>query len=71
MPQAFNITLKDGVSKEELAAAKKKVTDAGGKITNEFTIIPGFTAEYPDDHASVMQSDDKVTVEKDAEVRTQ
>ncbi|KAF2747904.1 hypothetical protein M011DRAFT_486298 [Sporormia fimetaria CBS 119925] len=68
---AYNITLKDGSSKEELDAAKKKVTDQGGKITNEFTIIPGFTAEFPEDKISVLQSDDKLNVEPDSEVRTQ
>lgn len=36
------VTVKSG-NKEELAAAKKKATDQGGKITNEFSIIPGFT----------------------------
>ncbi|EUC41807.1 hypothetical protein COCMIDRAFT_40056 [Bipolaris oryzae ATCC 44560] len=67
----FNITLKKDAPKEELEAAKKKVTDQGGKIVNEFTLIKGFTAEIPDDVVSTLESNEHVTVEKDAEVRTQ
>ncbi|EMD85920.1 hypothetical protein COCC4DRAFT_146657, partial [Bipolaris maydis ATCC 48331] len=65
------ITLKKDAPKEELDAAKKKVTDQGGKIINEFTLIKGFTAEIPDDVVSTLKSSEHVTVETDAEVRTQ
>ncbi|USP75672.1 hypothetical protein yc1106_02946 [Curvularia clavata] len=75
------ITLKKDAPKEELEAAKKKVTDQGGKIVNEFTLIKGFTqtwltsvpnsAEIPDDVVSTLESNEHVTVEKDQEVRTQ
>ncbi|KAF2279348.1 uncharacterized protein EI97DRAFT_455607 [Westerdykella ornata] len=68
---AYNVTLKKGASKEDVEAAKKKAVDQGGKITNEFTIIPGFTVEFPEDKVSVLESDENLTVEKDAEVRTQ
>ncbi|KAG9195424.1 hypothetical protein G6011_00545 [Alternaria panax] len=67
----FNITLKKDAPKEELDAAKKHVTDQGGKIVNEFTLIKGFTAEIPDDAVSTLESNEHVTVEKDSEVRTQ
>ncbi|KAF1836422.1 hypothetical protein BDW02DRAFT_566999 [Decorospora gaudefroyi] len=67
----FNITLKKDAPKEELEAAKKHVTDQGGKIVHEFTLIKGFTAEIPDDAVSTLESNDKITVEKDAEVHTQ
>lgn len=36
------VTLKDSAPKEELDKAKQHVTDQGGKITNEFTLIKGF-----------------------------
>jgi hypothetical protein len=39
----LKITLKDGVSKEELDIAKQKVKDQGGSIGHEYVIIPGFT----------------------------
>jgi hypothetical protein len=105
----LKITLKKDAPKEELEAAKKHVTDQGGKIVNEFTLIKGFTyvqpyqtlppnravypqphwhsllpvivqiecmlthrsAEIPDDAVSTLESNEHVTVEKDAEVRTQ
>ncbi|CAI9631637.1 hypothetical protein AA0114_g12174 [Alternaria tenuissima] len=65
----FNITLKKDAPKEELEAAKKHVTDQGGKIVNEFTLIKGFTAEIPDDAVSTLESNEHVTVEKDAEIQ--
>lgn len=37
------ITLKKDAPQEELEAAKKKVTDQGGKIVSEFSLIKGFT----------------------------
>jgi hypothetical protein len=37
------ITLKKDAPKEQLEAAKKHVTDQGGKIVSEFTLIKGFT----------------------------
>jgi predicted enzyme related to lactoylglutathione lyase len=40
---SFKITLKKDAPKEQLDAAKKHVTDQGGKIVNEFTLIKGFT----------------------------
>ncbi|KAF1942232.1 hypothetical protein EJ02DRAFT_444188 [Clathrospora elynae] len=67
----FNITLKKDAPKEELDAAKKHVTDQGGKIVHEFSLIKGFTAEIPDDAISTLESNEHVTVEKDSEVQTQ
>ncbi|KAK4544494.1 hypothetical protein LTR36_004065 [Oleoguttula mirabilis] len=40
---SINVSLKDGASAEQLDAAKKQVTDQGGKIINEFKLIKGFT----------------------------
>ncbi|KAA8611703.1 peptidase inhibitor i9 protein [Pyrenophora tritici-repentis] len=64
----FNITLKKDAPQEQLDAAKKHVTDQGGKIVNEFTLIKGFTAEIPDDAVTTLESNEHVTVEKDAEM---
>ena len=44
---SFKITLKKDAPKDELEAAKKHVTDQGGKIVNEFTLIKGFTYVQP------------------------
>ncbi|PSN71288.1 hypothetical protein BS50DRAFT_570681 [Corynespora cassiicola Philippines] len=68
---AVNVTLKSGASPDELEAAKKKVTDQGGKITNEFTLIKGFTAEFPPDKVSALETNEHITVEADSEVKTQ
>ncbi|KAI1539843.1 peptidase inhibitor i9 protein [Pyrenophora tritici-repentis] len=65
----FNITLKKDAPQEQLDAAKKHVTDQGGKIVNEFTLIKGFTAEIPDDAVTTLESNEHVTVEKDAEIQ--
>lgn len=40
---SINVSLKDGASKDQLEAAKKQVTDQGGKITHEFKLVKGFT----------------------------
>jgi hypothetical protein len=37
------VTLKPDASHEKLEEAKKQVTDKGGKITHEFSLIKGFT----------------------------
>ncbi|OAL03120.1 hypothetical protein IQ06DRAFT_346082 [Phaeosphaeriaceae sp. SRC1lsM3a] len=70
MPQ-YNITLAKDASHDELDKAKQHVKDQGGKIVNEFTLIKGFTADIPSDAVSTLQSNDKITVEADGEVKTQ
>ncbi|KAF2473015.1 uncharacterized protein BDR25DRAFT_258602, partial [Lindgomyces ingoldianus] len=65
------VTLKSGASASELEKAKKQVTDQGGKITNEFTLIKGFTAEFPADRLHTLETNDHLTVEPDSEVNTQ
>lgn len=37
------VSLKDNAPADQLEAAKKQVTDQGGKITKTFTLIKGFT----------------------------
>ncbi|PVH99737.1 hypothetical protein DM02DRAFT_672470 [Periconia macrospinosa] len=68
---AINVTLKSGASKEELDKAKSHVQEQGGKITNEFTLIKGFTAEFPEDKVHTLSTNDHITVEADSEVKTQ
>ncbi|KAK3201465.1 hypothetical protein GRF29_185g1062729 [Pseudopithomyces chartarum] len=68
---AVNVTLKSGASPEELENAKKQVQEKGGKITNEFTLIKGFTAEFPDDQVNALETNEHITVEADSEVKTQ
>ncbi|TKA82038.1 hypothetical protein B0A49_00176 [Cryomyces minteri] len=68
---AINVTLKDGADKKELENAKKTVTDQGGKVTHEFKLIKGFTAEFPADKVHTLSTNDHITVENDGEVKTQ
>ncbi|CAO2653728.1 uncharacterized protein K460DRAFT_269852 [Cucurbitaria berberidis CBS 394.84] len=70
MPQ-YNVTLNKDASKDDLEKAKQHVKDQGGEIVSEFSLIKGFTAKIPDDAVSTLQSNDKITVEADGEVRTQ
>ncbi|GAM84872.1 hypothetical protein ANO11243_028740 [Dothideomycetidae sp. 11243] len=35
---------------------KKQVTDQGGKIINEFKLVKGFTAEFPNDVVRTLES---------------
>ncbi|KAJ4364652.1 hypothetical protein N0V83_009249 [Neocucurbitaria cava] len=70
MPQ-YNVTLNKDASKDDLDKAKQHVKDQGGEIVSEFSLIKGFTAKIPDDAVSTLQSNDKITVEADGEVRTQ
>ncbi|KAF2154369.1 hypothetical protein K461DRAFT_320507 [Myriangium duriaei CBS 260.36] len=67
----INVSLKDGADKQELEKAKKQVTDQGGKIINEFKLIQGFTAEFPEDKVHTLESNNHIDVEADAEVTTQ
>ncbi|PGH18336.1 hypothetical protein AJ80_04514 [Polytolypa hystricis UAMH7299] len=67
----FNVTLKQSASPEELEKAKQQAKSEGGTIKHEYKLIKGFTVEYPDDHVSVLKSNDHVHVEQDGEVKTQ
>ncbi|GAB7354628.1 hypothetical protein MBLNU459_g5064t1 [Dothideomycetes sp. NU459] len=68
---SINVSLKDGASASELENAKKQVTDQGGKITTEFKLIKGFTAEFPADKVHTLESNEHLNVENDGQVKTQ
>jgi len=67
----FNVTLKPDASPEELEKAKEQAKNEGGIIRHEYTLIKGFTVEYPDDHVNVLQTTEFVNVEQDGGVTTQ
>jgi len=71
MPRQINVSLQSGADVSKLEEAKKKVTDQGGKIVNEFKLVKGFTAELPDDKVSVLETDSHINVENNGEVKTQ
>ncbi|KAF3401179.1 hypothetical protein DPV78_005624 [Talaromyces pinophilus] len=67
----YNVTLKENASPAELEKAKEKARSEGGTIKHEYTLIKGFTVEYPDDHVSVLESNEHLHVEQDGKVSTQ
>jgi hypothetical protein len=67
----YNITLKEDAPADALQKAKDKAKSEGGDIKHEFTLIKGFTVEFPDEKVGVLQSNDHINVEQDGEVKTQ
>ncbi|KAI9376055.1 hypothetical protein BJX61DRAFT_539222 [Aspergillus egyptiacus] len=67
----YNVTLKKDSPIEELKKAKEAAVANGGIIRHEYTLIKGFTVEYPENHVETLQASDHVHVEQDGEVRTQ
>ncbi|BCS26593.1 uncharacterized protein APUU_51304A [Aspergillus puulaauensis] len=67
----YNVTLKKDSPPEELEKAKSAAQDKGGIIKHEYTLIKGFTVEYPDDLVDTFKSSPHIHVEEDAEVKTQ
>ncbi|KAL2040358.1 hypothetical protein N7G274_006801 [Stereocaulon virgatum] len=71
MPTMYNITLKQGASPEHIDKAKESARQQGGTIKHEFTLIKGFTVEFPNDTAHTLQTDQHIHVEQDGEARAQ
>ncbi|OJJ47234.1 hypothetical protein ASPZODRAFT_64808, partial [Penicilliopsis zonata CBS 506.65] len=59
------ITLKDGAPAEQLEKAKDDAKAAGGIIKHEYSLIKGFTVEYPDNAVRSLESNDHIHVEQD------
>ncbi|KAL2825212.1 hypothetical protein BDW59DRAFT_146618 [Aspergillus cavernicola] len=71
MPLLYNVTLKKDSPPEELEKAKESAKSNGGTIRHEYTLIKGFTVEYPEDHIETLQASEHIHVEQDGEVRIQ
>ena len=71
--KGYIITLKDTCADSEASSIKSKITELGGKITNEFSLIKGFSAQLPTIHAEALPKDFAgiANIEEDGEVRTQ
>ncbi|PYH49213.1 uncharacterized protein BP01DRAFT_378777 [Aspergillus saccharolyticus JOP 1030-1] len=67
----YNVTLKKDSPPEELEKAKQQATEKGGTIKHEYTLIKGFTVEYPEDNVNALDFNEHLHVEQDGEVRTQ
>ena len=71
--KGYIITLKDTCADSVASSIKSKITELGGKITNEFSLIKGFSAQLPTIHAEALPKDFAgiANIEEDGEVRTQ
>ncbi|KAK3056794.1 hypothetical protein LTR09_002587 [Extremus antarcticus] len=58
---SINVSLKDGASADKLEEAKKHISEQGGKVTHEFKLVKGFTADMPEDKVSTLQSNEVST----------
>ncbi|CAI7668700.1 unnamed protein product [Penicillium palitans] len=67
----YNITLKTDAPVEELEKAKETAREKGGVIKHEYSIIKGFTVEFPEDNVQTFESTQHVHVERDGGVTTQ
>ncbi|EGV62542.1 hypothetical protein PSN45_000162 [Yamadazyma tenuis] len=68
----YIITLKEQASEADVASVKSKVSELGGTIKNEFSLIKGFTASLPVIHFDSIKKHEHVfNVEEDQEVKTQ
>ncbi|CAI5759343.1 unnamed protein product [Candida verbasci] len=72
--KGYIVTLKEDATDGEVNSIKDKVKELGGKITNEFSLIKGFSVHLPDiiSAESLGKHSDKIAnVEEDKEVHTQ
>ncbi|KAF9870090.1 peptidase inhibitor I9 [Colletotrichum karsti] len=68
----YIVTCKEDATPEQFQAAKKHAEDQGGKIGHEYSLIKGFSVDFPQDQISTLENHEHVKhVEKDQEVRTQ
>ncbi|KAF4761059.1 hypothetical protein N7455_001572 [Penicillium solitum] len=66
----YNITLKTDAPVEELEKAKATAREKGGVIKHEYSIIKGFTVEFPEDNVQTFESTKHVHVELDGGITT-
>lgn len=68
----YIVTLKDTASAADLNTIKSKVSELGGTITSEYSLIKGFAAKLPSVHSSSIGEHSLVnSIEEDKEVHIQ
>lgn len=68
----YIVTLKEDASDDLASKVKHQVSQFGGEVLSEFSLIKGFVAKLPDVHISSLKSHEGVAnVEKDQEVKIQ
>lgn len=70
--KSYIVTLKDTASLTDISAVKSKISDLGGKIVDEFSLIKGFLVKLPAIHTDAIKEHDQVlNIEEDSEVHIQ
>ncbi|WLF80656.1 hypothetical protein PVL30_004442 [Lodderomyces elongisporus] len=71
--KGYIVTLKEDTSDSKAESIKNQIKEAGGKITNEFSLIKGFAVALPAVHADSLSKNhpEIANVEEDKEVHTQ
>lgn len=68
----YIITLNETASDAEASSVKQKISEFGGKVGDSFSLIKGFTAQFPAVHADSFKNLAGVLhVEEDKEVKIQ
>lgn len=68
----YIVTLKEDASDSQSSTVKSKISELGGSIVNEFSLIKGFVAKLPSIHSSSIGDHEAVaTIEEDKEVHIQ
>lgn len=70
--KSYIVTLKDSVSSADIESVKKSITDLGGSIVSEFSLIKGFVTKLPAIHTdAILKHEHVANVEEDKEVKIQ
>ncbi|GEQ72251.1 hypothetical protein JCM33374_g5938 [Metschnikowia sp. JCM 33374] len=68
----YIVTLKDSASTEDVHGLKSKISEQGGKVLDEFSLIKGFSVNLPVPVADFIKSHQLVnSIEEDKEVKIQ
>lgn len=68
----YIVTLKEEASDADVSSVKLKVSDLGGKVVDEFSLIKGFLVHLPESTAKTLQDHQHVAnIEEDKEVKIQ
>ncbi|KAL3607187.1 hypothetical protein FPOAC2_02162 [Fusarium poae] len=69
---SYIVTCKEDATDEQVQSAKQHAIDQGGKIGHEYSLIKGFSVEFPQDSVQTLESHEHIhAVEADGEMKTQ
>lgn len=70
--RSYIVTLKESASDLDVSTVKAKISELGGKVLDEFSLIKGFLVLLPPIHTDAILGHDLVlNVEEDKEVKIQ